>query len=151
VTVAAAVLFLVVLVRIAYILGSNTIGEFGQELFYLRWDAFRTPLYVGFGALLLEIMEYVYQFLVYVGFHEIPNWVLWVNAIQACAFAIAALLVLGTLRRYTPAGIQARIDENMGTIALTAGQRRRRRTGERAEREAARGKAREAPRERIEE
>lgn len=122
--------------RIGYVLSANTIGELTQELLYLRMERLRLPLILGLGALVLEIAEFVFQALVLQGLAEpAPFLEVYLNAVQSAIFLVSGILVLTVIRLYTPLGIERRIEENMETIALLAGTRRRRRDrGERAER-----------------
>ncbi|MHB8586938.1 MAG: hypothetical protein ACYDDF_14005 [Thermoplasmatota archaeon] len=118
-------------------LSVNTIGEMWSEFFYLRLETLRGPLFLGMSALLLQLLIFIYEFLAKANvLVNVPTAVLYVNAIQSVAFAVAAFMVYVTIRRYTPRGIESRIGQNMTAIAQMGSQRRRRR--ERTERVAER-------------
>lgn len=123
------------LIRIAYVLSVNTIGEMWSEFVYLRLDHFRTPLVLGLGALLLQLLVFVYEFLAREGWLlSVPAAQAYVDAIQSVAFALATVLVYATIRRYTPGGIEQRIGQHLAAIARVGIYRRRRKGGERSER-----------------
>ncbi len=135
-----ALVALLIMVRIVYILSANPIGEFAQELVYLRIRELRQPALLVFVVLLLELAEHLLPFLVRRGvLSPAPDFALFVNAAQAVLIAVAAIAVLLVVRRYTHRALDRRIRESMETLAYLEGQRRRRRIAERGgwERDAA--------------
>lgn len=91
-------------------------------------DQLRLPVLIGLAGLVLEIIEFVYHALMLQGLLEAVAYAeIWLNAVQAVAFLASGFLLHGVIRLYTPQGIERRIEENMETIALLAGTRRRRR------------------------
>jgi hypothetical protein len=131
---ACAVLSILIVLRIVYILSANPIGEFAQELLYLRVKELRGAGYTLLVALLLEVGEMLVPFLVRQGvLKEVPDLVLIVNTAQALLVFVAALLVVLVVRRYTHRALDRRIRESMETLAYLEGQRRRRRNLERGE------------------
>lgn len=122
-----AVLFVVLLVRIGYLLASNPIGGLAQELVYVRVSDLRAPGFFLAIGLLLEMAEYVYPFLVEMGWLRFTSdFTLYINAAQAL-FTLAAIVLLFLFtQRYTHRGLDRRIRDAMETLAYLAGQRRRR-------------------------
>jgi hypothetical protein len=134
---ATAILTVLLVLRIVYILSANPIGEFAQELFYLRVKELRSAGYTLLVALMLEVGELLIPFLVRQGvLKDVPDLVLIVNTAQAALIFVSAFLVLLVVRRYTHRALDRRIRESMETLAYLEGQRRRRRNLERGEYEA---------------
>lgn len=128
----AAVMTLLLFLRIVYILGANPIGELGQELVYLRIRELRTPALLGLLVLLVETIELSLPLLRERRYITNPETVLaYANTTQAILIAVAALLTVLVIRRYTHRALDRRIRESMETLAYLEGQRRRRRTGDR--------------------
>lgn len=122
-----AVLFIVLLLRIAYVLSSNPIGELTQELVYLRSAELRAPAFFVFSALLLEAAEFAYPLVQSaLDLAEAPAFAFYVNAFQAILVLAATVLLFIVVQRYTHRGLDRRIREAMETLAYLAGQRRRR-------------------------
>lgn len=131
---ACAILSVLVVLRIVYILNANPIGEFAQELVYLRVRELRTAGYALLAVLLVEVFEHLLPFLARQGIlREFPDLVPILNTAQAAVLFAAALLVLLVVRRYTHRALDRRIRESMETLAYLEGQRRRRRSLERGE------------------
>ncbi len=127
----AAVITLLLILRIAYILGANPIGELGQELVYLRMRELRQPGLILMAALMFEIVQFSFPLLEVRGLmRDGPLLVPYVDATQAIFVAVAAFLSLLVVRRYTHRALDRRIRESMETLAYLEGQRRRRRGGE---------------------
>jgi hypothetical protein len=123
-----------VILRVVYILSANPIGEFAQELVYLRVRELRAAGYAVFIVILVELAQLVVPFLTRREIlHDMPTLSLFLDAAQAALIAIAALLVLMVVRRYTHRALDRRIRESMETLAYLEGQRRRRRSLERGE------------------
>lgn len=134
---ASAALTVLVLLRIIYVLSANPIGEFAQELVYLRIRELRTAGYLVFVVLLVEVGELVVPFLTRQGvLKDIPDLTLFLNTAQGILILLSAVLVLLVVRRYTHRALDRRIRESMETLAYLEGQRRRRRQLERGEYEA---------------
>lgn len=136
---ATAVLFVLLLVRIGYVLASNPIGELTQELIYLRTGDLRVPaLFLALG-LLLEMTEFVFPFIARRGWlANAPDYVFYLNAVQALLILAAMVLIFIVVQRYTHRGLDRRIRDAMETLAYLAGQRRRRRGLRAADEEPAR-------------
>jgi hypothetical protein len=131
---AAACVTLLVGLRIVYILSANPIGEFAQELVYLRVRELRAVGYLALFALLLEVGQQSLPFMVRQGWvRELDVLGLLVDTVQVVLVAFGALLVLLVVRRYTHRALDRRIRESMETLAYLEGQRRRRRSLERGE------------------
>ncbi|HWG89661.1 MAG TPA: hypothetical protein VNZ52_02325 [Candidatus Thermoplasmatota archaeon] len=123
----AGVLLLVVL-RIAYILASNPIGEFLQELFYLHLDRMRWPAVFMMLVFLVETAQLLLPFLAARGILQDPYTVdLVLDIFQGGLLIATALGLLLLLRHYTTRGLERRISGTMGAIASLQGSRRRRR------------------------
>lgn len=60
---AGAGLFLVLLVRLALLLGATPVGGMREEIFYLRADTFRPLLRLGLVVLVLEGLQLLLPFL----------------------------------------------------------------------------------------
>lgn len=130
----SALVSLAAVLRIVYILSTNPIGEFAQELVYLRIRELRQPGILVFVVLLLELAEHLLPFLVRRGLlSPAPDFALFVNAAQAVLVAAAAIAIVLVVRRYTHRALDRRIRESMETLAYLEGQRRRRRSLERGE------------------
>ena len=130
----AALISLAAVLRIVYILSTNPIGEFAQELVYLRIRELRQPSILVFVVLLLEMAEHLLPFLVRRRLlNPAPDFALFVNAAQSVLVAAAAVAILLVVRRYTHRALDRRIRESMETLAYLEGQRRRRRSLERGE------------------
>ena len=128
---------LAALLRMVYILSTNPIGEFAQELVYLRIRDLRRAGVLVVVVVLLEVAEHLLPFLVRQGLlNPAPDFELFVDAVQATLVAAAAILVVLVVRRYTHRALDRRIRESMETLAYLEGQRRRRRNLERGEWEA---------------
>jgi len=122
------------LLRIIYILSANPIGEFAQELLYLRVRELRTAGWLVFTALLVEVVELVVPFLTRQGVLQgLPDLVPFFNTVQGLLLVVATMMVLLVVRRYTHRALDRRIRESMETLAYLEGQRRRRRNLERGE------------------
>lgn len=131
---ACAALSLLALLRIGYILSANPIGEFTQELVYLRLKDLRQSALAVFAVVLLEVAESVVPFLVSQGWlGDVGDVVLFSNTAQAFLVTVAAVLALLVVSRYTHRALDRRIRESMETLAYLEGQRRRRRQVERGE------------------
>ena len=125
------------MLRIVHVLSTNPIGEFAQELVYLRIRELRQPAILVFIILLLELAEHLLPFLVRQAFlRPAPDFELFVDAGQAVLVAASAVMVLLVVRRYTHRALDRRIRESMETLAYLEGQRRRRRSLERGDWEA---------------
>ena len=130
----AAVLVVLALLRIGYVLAANPIGEFSQELVYLRIVELRQAAIWVFVVVLAELVEYVLPLLVRQGWIQpLPDYVMWSNAAQSVLVLVAATIILVIVGRYTHRALDRRIRESMETLAYLEGQRRRRRSLERGE------------------
>ena len=130
----AAALTLLALLRIGYILSANPIGEFAQELVYLRIRELRNAALLVFLVILVEIGEYLVELLEYRRWiQEFEDATLYANTVQSILVLSATVLVLMVVRRYTHRALDRRIRESMETLAYLEGQRRRRRSLERGE------------------
>jgi hypothetical protein len=129
-----ATLSILLVLRIVYVLSANPIGEFAQELVYLRIKDLRVAAYTVLVVLLLQVGEELVPFLTRQGLlRAAPNLPLFVGTAQAVLVFVAALLVVLVVRRYTHRALDRRIRESMETLAYLEGQRRRRRSLERGE------------------
>lgn len=129
-----ASLTVLILVRILYILSANPIGEFAQELVYLRGVDLRRAGYLIFVAVLLEVVQLVYPFAIRQGWlKDVPDVNLFTDAVQAFLILSCAITILIVVRRYTHRALDRRIRESMETLAYLEGQRRRRRAVEAGE------------------
>lgn len=117
---------MLLLVRVAYVLSANPIGELTQELVYLRLGDLRAPAFFVFATLLLEAAEFTYPLLARFGLREAPDFAFYVNAFQALLLLASTFLVFVVVQRYTHRGLDRRIRDAMETLARLAGQRRRR-------------------------
>lgn len=130
----AGTLTVLVLLRIAYILSANPIGEFTAELLYLRMRELRQAGITGFVALLIEVVEQLLPFLTRQGYIvALPDLQLWLDAAQAVLILVTSILIVLVVRRYTHRALDRRIRESMETLAYLEGQRRRRRHVERSD------------------
>lgn len=128
----AAVLTLLLFLRIVYIIGANPIGELGQELVYLRIRELRTPALLILLTVLLEVVELSLPLLRERRYITNPEVVIaYGNTVQALLIVVAAFLGVLVIRRYTHRALDRRIRESMETLAYLEGQRRRRRNTER--------------------
>lgn len=127
----AAALTILVLLRIIYVLSSNPIGEFTQELVYLRGVDLRRAAYQVFLVVLLEILQLLYPLTIRQGWlRDFPNLNLFIDAAQGLFILSAAVTILLVVRRYTHRALDRRIRESMETLAYLEGQRRRRKAVE---------------------
>lgn len=130
----AAVLTILALLRIAYVLSANPIGEFAQELVYLRIAELRQAALWLLLALAAELVEFVLPLLVTRGWvGELPDLARFSNAVQSVLILVSTTIVLIVVGRYTHRALDRRIRESMETLAYLEGQRRRRRSLERGE------------------
>ncbi|GEM_PF-4521154 len=129
-----AVLWALIVLRIVYILSANPIGEFAQELLYLRVKELRTAGYAVLVVLLVQVVELLVPFLTRQGvLRDVGDALVFVDTAKAILILVAALLVVLVVRRYTHRALDRRIRESMETLAYLEGQRRRRRSLERGE------------------
>lgn len=127
----SAIVTLLAVLRIVHVLTTNPIGEFAQELVYLRIRDLRRTGVVILVVLLLEVAEHLLPFLVrHAILSPAPDFELFVDAVQAVLVAASAVLVVLVVRRYTHRALDRRIRESMETLAYLEGQRRRRKAVE---------------------
>lgn len=127
----SGILTVLVLLRIGYILSANPIGEFTQELVYLRAIDLRRASYVVFTVILVELAQLLYPFTVRQGWlRDYPDLNLFADSLQGILILSAAVLVMLVVRRYTHRALDRRIRESMETLAYLEGQRRRRKAVE---------------------
>lgn len=127
-------LTLLVFMRIVYVMSANPIGEFAQELVYLRGVDLRRAGFLAFFAVVLEVLQLLYPFAVRQDWlKDVPDVPLFVDASQAFLILAASIAVLVVVRRYTHRSLDRRIRESMETLAYLEGQRRRRRQVESGE------------------
>ena len=120
--------------RIGYILSANPIGEFTQELVYLRIRELRNAAFAVFLVLLVEVGEFLVLLLEYRGWiRRFEDATLYANTLQSLLVLAASVMVTMVVRRYTHRALDRRIRESMETLAYLEGQRRRRRSLERGE------------------
>lgn len=130
---AAAVSVLLIL-RIAYVLSANPIGEFTAELTYLRYRELRQVGWTLLLGVLIEVGQALLPFLVrrgYIG--SLPDLHAFLDTAQAVLLMVAATIIVIVVNRYTHRALDRRIRESMETLAYLEGQRRRRRSAERGE------------------
>lgn len=127
----AGALAILVLLRILYVLSANPIGEFTQELVYLRGVDLRRAGYQVFLVLFVEILQLLYPLTIRQGWlRDYPDLNLFVDAAQGLFVLSAAITILLVVRRYTHRALDRRIRESMETLAYLEGQRRRRKAVE---------------------
>lgn len=130
----AGALTLLALLRIGYILSANPIGEFTQELVYLRIRELRNAALVLFLVILIETGEHLILLLEYKGWITMhDDATLYANAVQSVLVLSAMVMTLMVVRRYTHRSLDRRIRESMETLAYLETQRRRRRALERGD------------------
>lgn len=133
----AAGLSVLLIIRIAYVLSANPIGEFTAELIYLRYRELRHVGWTLLLAVLVEIGQALLPFLELRGYiGRIPDLDAFLNAGQAILLLVATAIAVVVVNRYTHRALDRRIRESMETLAYLEGQRRRRRSAERGEWEA---------------
>jgi hypothetical protein len=127
----AGAMTLLLLLRIAYILSANPIGEFTQELVYLRGVDLRRVAYIVFTVVVVELLQLLYPFTVREGWlRDYPDANLFADAFQGVLILSAGVIILLVVRRYTHRALDRRIRESMETLAYLESQRRRRRNVE---------------------
>src|SRR5581483_3487520 len=90
-----AILAVLIVLRIVYILNANPIGEFAQELVYLRIRELRAAGYAVLVVLLLEIGQLIVPFLTRQGvLREEPDLAPILNTAEGALILVAAMLVL---------------------------------------------------------
>lgn len=125
------VLTILVLFRIIYILSANPIGEFTQELMYLRAIDLRRAAYLVFLVVFLEVLQILYPFTILQGWlRDYPDLSLFIDTTQGLLILAAAVAIALVVRRYTHRALDRRIRESMETLAYLEGQRRRRKAVE---------------------
>ncbi|HET6405957.1 MAG TPA: hypothetical protein VFH78_15040 [Candidatus Thermoplasmatota archaeon] len=130
---AAAVTVLLIL-RIAYVLSANPIGEFTAELIYLRYRELRHVGWMLLLGALVEVGQALLPFLErrrYIG--NFPDLDALLDTSQAVLLLMAASITVVVVNRYTHRALDRRIRESMETLAYLEGQRRRRRSAERGD------------------
>jgi hypothetical protein len=126
-----AVLTILVLFRIIYILSANPIGEFTQELMYLRAIDLRRAAYLVFLVIFLEVLQILYPFTILQGWlRDYPDLNLFTDTAQGVLILSATVAIALVVRRYTHRALDRRIRESMETLAYLEGQRRRRKAVE---------------------
>lgn len=128
---------MLLILRVAYVLSANPIGEFTAELVYLRYRELRHVGWTLFLAVVLEMGQALLPFLelrAVVG--RIPDLAAFVDTAQAVLLLVAAAITVVVVNRYTHRALDRRIRESMETLAYLEGQRRRRRNVERGDWEA---------------
>ena len=121
-------LTLLLLLRVAYILSANPIGQFTQELVYLRGVDLRRVGYLVFTVLVIEVLQLLYPFTVRQGWlKDYPDVDPVANTVQGILILSATVTGLLVVRRYTHRALDRRIRESMETLAYLESQRRRRR------------------------
>lgn len=127
----AAVLTLLVLMRIVYVLSANPIGDFTQELVYLRSRDLRRAAFLVFLIILIEVAQLLYPLTIRQGWlASYDDATLFADTTQGVLILAAAVAILFVVRRYTHRALDRRIRESMETLAYLEGQRRRRRVVE---------------------
>jgi hypothetical protein len=130
----AAALAVLLVLRIAFVLSANPIGEFTAELVYLRYRELRHVGWTLLLALFAEVGQALVPFLARRGaISPLPDLMLIVDTAQAILLMAAATIVMIVVNRYTHRALDRRIRESMETLAYLEGQRRRRRSVERGE------------------
>ncbi|MFA5861672.1 MAG: hypothetical protein WDA16_08250 [Candidatus Thermoplasmatota archaeon] len=127
----SAALTLLILLRIIYVLSANPIGEFTQELMYLRAPDLRRAGVLVFLVIIIELFSLLYPFTVRQGWlRDYPDINLFATTAQGLIILSAAVTILLVVRRYTHRALDRRIRESMETLAYLEGQRRRRKAVE---------------------
>lgn len=130
----AAAVGVLLLLRVAYVLSANPIGEFTAELIYLRYRDLRTVGWLLLFTLLIEIGQALLPFLVRRDvISGVGDLALVLDTVQALLLLVAVTVTLVVVNRYTHRALDRRIRESMETLAYLEGQRRRRRSAERGE------------------
>ena len=133
----AAVISVLLILRVAYVLSANPIGEFTAELVYLRYRELRHVGWTLFLAVALEMGQALLPFLERRAVvSRIPDLAAFVDTAQAVLLLVAAAITVVVVNRYTHRALDRRIRESMETLAYLEGQRRRRRNVERGDWEA---------------
>lgn len=129
-----AIVTLLIMIRVVYILSANPIGEFTQELVYLRGIDLRRAGFLIFFAVVLEVLQLLYPFAVHQGWlKDLQEVGLFTDVTQSFLILAASIAVLVVVRRYTHRSLDRRIRESMETLAYLEGQRKRRRQMETGE------------------
>lgn len=130
----AAAIAVLLLLRIAFVLSANPIGEFSAELVYLRYRELRHVGWTLLLTLLVEVGQALVPFLARRGvISSFPDLMRLLDTTQALLLMVAATIVMLVVNRYTHRALDRRIRESMETLAYLEGQRRRRRNVERGD------------------
>jgi hypothetical protein len=130
----AAVVTILLILRITFVLSANPIGEFTAELVYLRYRELRHVGWTLLLALLVEVGQGVVPFLARRGaIAPFPELMAFLDLGQGVLLVAATSIVMFVVNRYTHRALDRRIRESMETLAYLEGQRRRRRNAERGE------------------
>lgn len=117
------------ILRIAYVLSANPIGEFTSELLYLRFRELRPVGWALLVALLVEVAQALFPFLVRQRYlAPLVDLELFLDTAQAVLMLVATTILTVVVSRYTHRALDRRIRESMETLAYLEGQRRRRRS-----------------------
>lgn len=112
-------------------LSANPIGEFTQELVYLRAGDLRRAGILVFVVILIELFQLLYPFTVRQQWlRDYPDISLFATTAQGLLILSASVTILLVVRRYTHRALDRRIRESMETLAYLEGQRRRRKAVE---------------------
>lgn len=131
---ACGAITILLLLRIAYVLSANPIGEFTPELIYLRVRELRQAGLAIFLAVLIEVGQLLLPFLQRRGYlGPLDDLPLFLDVAQGFLVLVAATMVVLVVGRYTHRALDRRIRESMETLAYLEGQRRRRRSAERGD------------------
>ena len=130
----AAAFSVLLILRIAYVLSANPIGEFTAELIYLRYRELRHVGWLLLVAVIVEVGQALLPFLEQRGtIGRFPDLDAFLDTGQAILLLVAATIAVVVVNRYTHRALDRRIRESMETLAYLEGQRRRRRSAERGE------------------
>ena len=130
----AAAVGVLLILRVAYVLSANPIGEFTAELIYLRYRDLRAVGWLLLFTLLVEVAQALLPVLVRRGIlGGVGDLDLVLDTAQAILLLVAITITLVVVNRYTHRALDRRIRESMETLAYLEGQRRRRRSAERGE------------------
>ncbi|MGQ0536502.1 MAG: hypothetical protein ACT4PT_10565 [Methanobacteriota archaeon] len=114
----SGVLFIVLLVRLAYLLTGGAIGGMSLEVLYIRGDDLRGPLLLATGVLTLESIEFVYPALVRGGLIQaLPDYGFYLNFLQAVLLLGGVLLAYGVFGVYARRGFESALRKRIQRIA----------------------------------
>ncbi len=118
--------FVVTLVRVAYVISVNPVGELIAELMYLRKREVRAPAVIFLTLVIIGAAQLSIPIFVTQGYLADPEkFVAILQVFEGALLAIGSVLTLRFMNAYSIRALEARIQSSTEKIASLQSQRRR--------------------------